>query len=370
MTTRRAKKKTFVGLSGGVDSAVSAAVLLEQGHDVTGVFIKVWQPEFLPCTWKEDRIEAMRVAAHLGIPFMTLDLEKEYKAGVVDHMIREYAAGRVPNPDVMCNAHVKFGAFLDFALGHDAEQIATGHYSRIKEIVPGGRDDPEKAVRYKLLRGVDPEKDQSYFLWTLTQRQLAHSLFPVGDLTKARVRSLAAKFDLPNAQRKDSQGLCFMGPVDMADFLRRYTNAVPGKVLDVSGREIGEHRGALIYAVGQRHGFHTEKLSSNEEPYFVIEKDMAKNTITVGHAPPRTPQKKAVELTISGVNDISGDLHAPENVLARMHHRGELVPVEISRITADASRVRILGKSEPTSPGQSLVFYRGEACLGGGIISG
>src|SRR3990167_10752607 len=191
------KPKVLVGLSGGVDSSVAAALLKKDGYDVTGIFIKVWQADFLPCTWREERRDAMRVAAHLDIPFLTLDLEKEYKKEVVDYMIHEYGAGRVPNPDVMCNKHVKFGAFLDFAKKQGADFVATGHYARNEKQHDG---------RFHLLAGLDKEKDQSYFLWMLTQTELAHVLFPVGRLQKSEVRFLAKKFGLPNAEKRDSQG--------------------------------------------------------------------------------------------------------------------------------------------------------------------
>ncbi|MEK7118469.1 MAG: tRNA 2-thiouridine(34) synthase MnmA, partial [Patescibacteria group bacterium] len=239
------KRKVFVGLSGGVDSSVSAALLKEQGYDVVGVFIKVWQADFLPCTWREERRDAMRAAAHLNIPFLTLDLEKEYKKEVVDYMIREYGAGRIPNPDVMCNKHVKFGAFLDFAKKHGADFIATGHYSRVVS-----RQESVGSRKFVLLKGADKEKDQSYFLWTLTQAQLAHTLFPVGHLKKSQVRLLARKFGLSNAEKKDSQGLCFIGAIDMAKFLKQYLHTEKGDVRNENGDIVGTHDGALLYTIG------------------------------------------------------------------------------------------------------------------------
>src|SRR3990167_4048684 len=198
------RKTVYIGLSGGVDSSVSAALLKKQGYDVTGVFIKVWQPNWITCTWKEDRLDAMRVCAKLEIPFLTLDLEKEYKRDVVDYMIREYKAGRTPNPDVMCNRYIKFGAFFNWARKYGADYIATGHYAQVFKKVTG----------YRLQVSRDFEKDQTYFLWTLTQRELSQTLFPVGRITKPEVRKLAKKFGLPTADKKDSQGLCFIGKVD------------------------------------------------------------------------------------------------------------------------------------------------------------
>ena len=229
-------------MSGGVDSSVSAALLLQQGYEVVGVFIKVWQAEFLPCSWREERRDAMRIASMLGIPFLTLDLEKEYKEAVVDYMISEYGAGRVPNPDVMCNKYVKFGAFLDFALAHGADFIATGHYAQIQSSVTSS----QSRAKFKLLKGFDKEKDQSYFLWTLTEKELAHILFPIGHLEKGDVRALAHSFGLLNADKKDSQGLCFMGAVDMPEFLKHYLKTTKGDVYDKDGAVIGTHEGAML----------------------------------------------------------------------------------------------------------------------------
>ena len=356
-----AKGKVFVGMSGGVDSSVSAALLLEEGYEVVGVFIKVWQAEFLPCSWREERRDAMRIASMLGIPLLTLDLEKEYKAGVVDYMIREYGEGRVPNPDVMCNKYVKFGAFLDFALSHGADFIATGHYARV-EGVEG---------QHKLLMGVDKEKDQSYFLWTLTEKELAHTLFPVGHLEKKDVRALAHKFEFLNADKKDSQGLCFMGVVDMPEFLKHYLKTSKGDVCDKAGVVIGTHEGAMLYTIGQRHGFTTHKRSANEEPYFVTAKDIEKNTITVSHRDPTTAPvggTKEDQLNITHLNLISHDDIYGRDVHARIRYRGKLLPISVVKMSAHEARVSLLQNEEGIAVGQSMVFYRGDECLGGGVI--
>jgi tRNA-specific 2-thiouridylase len=214
-------KKVYVGMSGGVDSSLSAALLLEQGYDVTGVFIKVWQPDFVECTWKEDRLDAMRVAAHLGIPFVTLDLEQEYKQGVIDYMIEEYRIGRTPNPDVMCNREVKFGAFWKWAQAQGADYIATGHYAQTDGI--------------RLLASQDVNKDQTYFLWTLTQKDLSHVLFPIGHMVKDDVRREAEKRNLTTSFKKDSQGLCFVGTIDIKTLLKEYIKEKPGDVCDIEG---------------------------------------------------------------------------------------------------------------------------------------
>lgn len=361
------KKKVFVGMSGGVDSSVSALLLKESGYDVTGVFIKVWQADFLPCTWREERRDAMRACAHLGIPFLTLDLEKAYKEEVVDYMIREYSAGRVPNPDVMCNKHVKFGAFLDFAKKHGAHFIATGHYARIEQFHVMGHP-----YTYRLLAGVDAGKDQSYFLWTLTQEQLLHTFFPVGHLKKSEVRELARRADLPTAEKKDSQGLCFMGAVDMKEFLRHYITTKKGAVLDTEGRVIGEHDGAPLYAIGERHGFSTKKSSPNEQPLRVMKKDMEKNTITVA---PDAPSGTSVahHIALSGINDISGELFLPRTgtteVFSQIRYHGARYRSTFTPGKAQMGVVEIPDITEAVSAGQSLVFYRGDTCLGGGVIA-
>lgn len=358
-------KKIFVGMSGGVDSSVSAALLQEQGYEVIGVFIKVWQADFLPCTWREERREAMRAAAHLRIPFLTLDLEKEYKEGVVDYMIREYGAGRVPNPDVMCNKQVKFGAFLDFAKKNGADFIATGHYARIQK-------HNEQNTIYKLLAGVDAEKDQSYFLWTLTQEQLAHTLFPVGHLQKSEVRALAHTYGLPNAEKKDSQGLCFMGAVDMAEFLKHYLQTQSGAVIDQEGKVIGTHEGALLYTIGQRHGFRIQNQHINEAPYFVVSKDMLNNTLTVAHRTYEEKTKEMSEILVTDLHVITKEtLCDKKGIYARSRYRGELFPITISTSEAmDTFRISFLKTIEGVAAGQSIVFYRGDDCLGGAVIGG
>ena len=273
------KKKVFVGLSGGVDSSVAALLLQKGGYDVTGVFIKVWQPENGDCTWKEDRRDAMRVAASLGIKFLTLDLRDEYKRGVVDYMIDEYAKGRTPNPDVMCNREVKFGGFMNFAILNGADFVATGHYAQ--------------AENEEMFEGRDNEKDQSYFLWTLKSSQLEKILFPIGHLDKSEVREEALKNKIPVAKKKDSQGVCFIGHIDMKDFIREHilantsgniVNPVgldEGDVLDSSGNVIGHHDGSLFYTIGERHGLALNNNSTNTPRYYVIGKDIEKNTITV-----------------------------------------------------------------------------------------
>lgn len=349
------KLKIFVGMSGGVDSSVSAALLKKAGHDVTGVFIKVWQPDWIECNWKEERIEAMRAAAHLDIPFVTLDLEKEYKQGVIDYMITEYSAGRTPNPDVMCNREVKFGAFWQWAQKQGADYVATGHYARNEN--------------GSLLVGLDSNKDQSYFLWTLNQNDLNHIMFPIGGYAKAEVRALARKFKLPNAEKKDSQGLCFIGKIDIKDFLAHYTKDNPaskaGKVLNEKGEVIGTHPGSLFFTLGERHGFEIDAKhkTPNDAPVFVISKDTKANTITVG-----THMKEGNVHRISRVNWSNQIPKIGESLQARSRYRQTLQHITITSIANSTAEIEFIDTPDFLTPGQSLVIYKGEACVGGGIL--
>jgi tRNA-specific 2-thiouridylase len=355
------KQKVFVGMSGGVDSSVTAALLKKRGFDVTGVFIKVWQPDFLPCTWKEERLDAMRVAAHLDIPFITMDLEKEYKREIVDYMVREYKAGRTPNPDVMCNKYVKFGAFFDKSISMGADYVATGHYARIA---------PCKGRSFtNLLVGVDENKDQSYFLWTLTQKQLQKTLFPIGEYEKPKVREMAKKFGLSTADKKDSQGLCFVGKLDMKEFLKEFIPEKKGDVLNEQGEVVGVHDGVYFYTLGQRHGFTITKKHPDDMAYFIVSKNVDKNTLTVSHKSNdgQLPHSK-IEAVLSGINWISGNSPNMEKTYsARVRYRQPLQQCRISFNSSGGVKV-IFENPQIINPGQSLVLYDEEDCLGGGII--
>lgn len=357
--SKRAKRRAFVGMSGGVDSSVSAALLLSAGYDVTGVFIKVWQPDWMPCNWKEERLEAMRAAAHLGIPFVTLDLEKEYKSEVIDYMIAEYKAGRTPNPDVMCNRHVKFGAFSKWARDNGSDVIATGHYARVEKDQNGS---------YRLLAGSDKSKDQSYFLWTLGQEDLKNIVFPVGGMQKYEVRRLARKLRLPNAEKKDSQGLCFMGKVDLKEFLSHYVKSEPGILINESGNKIGTHPGAIFFTIGERHGFHVNEKTPDDAPYYVIDKDVETNTVTVSNRDSfsRLPQSSK-ETRIAKTNWTNGDVPSGD-IMVRTRYRQPLEKASIKRSGIIETIVGFETPQDTLTAGQSLVAYRGEECLGGGII--
>lgn len=352
------KQKVFVGVSGGVDSSVALALLKKEGYDVTGVFLKVWHPDFLPCDWKEERRSAMRVCAVLNVPFMTLDCEDEYKKDVVDYMISEYSVGRIPNPDVFCNKYVKFGVFLKKSKEMGADFIATGHYA-IKE---------EKSGKFLLKESVDKNKDQSYFLYTLDQNQLASSFFPVGNKTKNEVRKLAKKFNLPTFDKKDSQGLCFIGKVDMKDFLSHYIKTKKGKVLNSKNEEIGYHDGSIFFSIGQRHGFVITKKTPKDGRYFVISKDLKKNTITVSDNEDEIKNIFGVkEVFLKKIHFINKEPKLPIKVLVRIRYRQEKQKAEILKLE-NGYKVIFNKTQTGVSEGQSLVIYSGEVCLGGGII--
>jgi tRNA-specific 2-thiouridylase len=358
---KKAKLKVYVGLSGGVDSAVSAALLKRQGYDVTGVFIKAWTPPNYPCTWKEDRRSAMRAAAVLNIPFFTLDLEKEYKRGVADYMIEEYRRGRTPNPDVMCNKEIKFGAFLNWALSRGADFVATGHYAIRYE------NYAKSTKQYELKEAKDKNKDQSYFLWTLTPEQLKHILFPVGDLEKPDVRKLASKFGLPQATRKDSQGLCFLGRVDMKEFLSQYIPSEKGDVLDAeTGEVIGHHPGALFFTLGERHGFTVTKKTDQEVPLYVVGKNIEKNMITVSSRKSQVESPKT-NIILEDVNWVAGREPEKFGIECRFRYRQDKLKCEMKKKDGNYN-LEIGNLNELPASGQSIVFYAGEICLGGGII--
>ncbi len=353
-----ASDTVFVGLSGGVDSSVAARRLLAAGYHVVGVFIKVWHPDWLECNWEQERRDAMRVAAHLNIPFLTCDAEEAYYQSVARYFIDAYAAGDTPNPDVMCNQYVKFGAFLDFADAHGASYIATGHYAQT------GYDATQE--RYSLHRGVDTRKDQSYFLWTLTQEQLSRTILPLGESTKAEIRDEAAKYNLPTAVKKDSQGICFLGHVDMYTFLARFMPLHEGPVLDRTGTSIGTHRGAPLYTPGQRHGFTVTDATYAGAVLYVHEKDVEHNQLIVDTVPPDMPPHSA--LTLRSVNEIS-PLAVGNRVEVVTRYRQTPRRALITHRADETLTCTLEESGAQPVVGQSCVLYDGAACLGGGIIS-
>ncbi len=349
------KENVFVGVSGGVDSSVALLRVLRAGHNATAVFIKTWQPDFITCNWEKERLDAMRVAAHLEVPFITFDGEQAYKDEVADYMIREYTLGRTPNPDVMCNQHVKFGAFLHFALAHGATKVATGHYAQM-------RQDGE---HFTLLRGVDTEKDQSYFLWTLNEEQRAHTLFPVGDTKKPDIRKEAEEAGLPTFAKHDSQGICFLGPVDIKDFLSHYVTVESGNVLDEDRKIVGTHDGALYYTLGQRHGFSILPSQDASVPYYIVAKDIALNTLTVSPKPRVCTNTRVL---LSDINLIRETF--PSTCEAQFRYRQKPFAVSVEMTDGGHGMLTVLDAHiDMPSVGQSCVLYAGMECLGGGIIN-
>lgn len=385
---KNTRKKVYVGMSGGVDSSVSALLLKEQGYDVTGVFIKVWQPDNTDCGWKDERRDAMRVAAVLDIPFLTFDFNEQYKREVVDYMIEEYRAGRTPNPDIMCNRHVKFGSFLKQALADGVDFVATGHYAQ-------NMFNTEKGV-YELHEGSDKNKDQSYFLWTLGQADLKHILFPIGHLQKSEVRKIAEKHGFPVFDKKDSQGVCFIGHLDMKEFLKSNIETKKGDVLNIAGEVIGEHDGAALYTIGERHGFLITKSTEDgtdgthavHESHFIISKNILKNTITVTPKSEfenqiRLAEVAPKEVRLDKVNlDAAGSFNFTDSAKkysARIRYRQEK---QACLIKKDGEQVFVTfdQPQKGLAEGQSLVLYdqstdsvanctNGDKCLGGGILN-
>jgi len=355
-----------VGLSGGVDSSVSAALLKDAGYDVTGVFIKAWHPDFLPCTWQDEKRDAMRVCAALDIPFMLCDAEEAYKKDVVDYMIAEYKKGRTPNPDVMCNKYVKFGVFFDFAMAHGADFVATGHYAQTDATaqIPGR----------SLEISSDTEKDQTYFLWTLSSEQIAKTLFPIGHLQKSKVRKLAEKYGLHTFEKKDSQGLCFMGKVDLKEFLAHYIDTKKGKVLDDKGTVVGTHDGAVFYTIGERHGFTIDSdiKTAKDTPYYIVSKDLKKNTIIVSHSKPEENDDFGTRTVKLEECNFTREILIGETYAARLRYRQDYQECRFTGLTRNKN-----GSIEATVefadlqqavPGQSVVIYDRDLCIGGGIV--
>lgn len=341
--------KVIVGLSGGVDSSVAAALLQKQGHEVIGAFMKNWtdtKDVEGVCDWKNDKRDAQRVAAKLGIPLIILDYQKEYREQVVDYMFAEYSAGRTPNPDVMCNNTVKFGPFLKAAEKLGAEKIATGHYAGVKEV--GG-------VFY-LIQAKDKDKDQTYFLHRLNQMQLSKALFPLAGYTKTEIRQLAKDFDLPTADRKESMGVCFIGDINVKEFLKQKIRPKPGDVVTTSGKKVGEHEGLAYYTIGQRHGVGS---SGALKPLYVVQKNKETNTLVVGVED--DPKLYKSEVPLENIHWISDEVQG--EVLVRFRHRQDLQEATLAESTLYAKKPQ-----RAIAPGQFAAFYKEGRCVGGGII--
>ncbi|MDO9094759.1 MAG: tRNA 2-thiouridine(34) synthase MnmA [Rubrivivax sp.] len=367
-------KRVVVGLSGGVDSAVTAYLLKAQGYDVVGIFMKNWEDDDRPagsgddddayCSSNVDFVDADAVADVLGIEIEHVNFAAEYKDRVFAEFLREYAAGRTPNPDVLCNAEIKFKAFLDHAMRLGAEKIATGHYARVREHHGG---------RYELLKGLDPAKDQSYFLHRLNQAQLAKTLFPVGALKKTEVRRIAAEIGLPNARKKDSTGICFIGERPFRDFLNRYLRQEPGPMLDEHGREVGRHLGLSFYTLGQRQGLGIGGVATSagpeglHAPWYVAHKDLSRNTLHVvqGH---EHSWLQSGWLEAQDCSWVAGVPPTPGAWAAKTRYRQADAPCTLALQPA-GFRLDFDSPQWAVTPGQSAVLYDGEVCLGGGVIA-
>jgi tRNA-uridine 2-sulfurtransferase len=349
--------KVVVGLSGGVDSAVAALLLKREGHDVIGLFMKNWEDDDDDeyCSTRQDLVDAAAAADVIGIELEAVNFAAEYKDRVFAEFLREYSAGRTPNPDVLCNAEIKFKAFLDHALRLGAERIATGHYARV-----------EKDGTYRLLKGKDSAKDQSYFLHRLTQEQLSRVLFPLGGLRKTEVRRIAREAGLPNHAKKDSTGICFIGERPFREFLNRYLPKLPGPIVDEAGRALGQHIGLAFYTIGQRKGI---GLGGPGEPWYVAKKHLGSNELVVvrGHDHPLLLKRSLEALDASWVSGAAPAAHSRHT--AKTRYRQADVPCVVAGLAGGELKVDFDAPQWAVTPGQSVVLYDGDACLGGGIIA-
>lgn len=364
-TTRSAKPpcKVVVGLSGGVDSSVAAWLLQQQGYQVEGLFMKNWEEEDSDhyCAAAADRADAQAVCDTLGIPLHTVNFSAEYWEEVFEHFLAGYRAGQTPNPDILCNKAIKFTAFLQYATTQlQAEAIATGHYAR-RSLVAGQQE---------LWRGLDPQKDQSYFLYTLNQQQLAYSLFPVGELSKSAVRQLARRLGLVTANKKDSTGICFIGPRRFRDFLARYLPPQPGLIQSTEGVVLGEHAGLFYYTLGQRQGLGIGGTSPQQtQPWYVVAKDQARNLLIVSQGQDH-PQQQARGLYAEQLHWVSKPRPtAPLRCSTKIRYRQTDVPCTLIPLTTDTIQVQFEQPQRAVTPGQAVVFYQGDRCLGGATIT-
>lgn len=391
-------KTVYVGMSGGVDSSVSALLLKQQGYKVIGVYMKNWSKDLpgMKCPWAEDLADAKRVATKLDIDFEVWDFEDAYKKKVVDYMLAEFKKGNTPNPDIMCNQEIKFKLFYEEAMKRGADFIATGHYARVKfsKSVFAQHGEPslakasdlpdfynaESVVKMKtaqicprcekidfenltpaLCRAVDDNKDQTYFLYRISGEALAHTLFPIGDMLKPDVKKLAEKHGLHNAYKKESMGVCFVGEVGMKDFLKEYIDIEPGEIRELeSDKVLGYHEGAIFYTIGQRHGLYV----GGGLPYYIVKKDLKNNILYVSqNLNDDNLWTTELELKDVFIRNKKTAAAGPRTVLVRIRHRAPLLPA-----TFDGTKVIFEKPIKRIAPGQSVVFYDGEVCLGGGIV--
>ncbi|ORM64640.1 tRNA 2-thiouridine(34) synthase MnmA [Pantoea rodasii] len=356
------QKKVIVGMSGGVDSSVSAWLLQQQGYQVEGLFMKNWEEDDGEeyCTAADDLADAQAVCDKLGIKLHKINFAAEYWDNVFEHFLEEYKAGRTPNPDILCNKEIKFKAFLEFAADDlGADFIATGHYVRRADVDGSSQ----------LLRGLDGNKDQSYFLYTLSHEQIAQSLFPVGELEKPEVRRIAEELDLITAKKKDSTGICFIGERKFRDFLGRYLPAQPGEIETVDGEIVGEHQGLMYHTLGQRKGLGIGgRKESNDDPWYVVDKDVARNRLVVAQGAEH-PRLMSVGLIAQQLDWVDRQMMtAPLRCTVKTRYRQTDIPCEIIPLDGERIEVRFDEPVAAVTPGQSAVFYLGDVCLGGGII--
>ncbi|MCZ6898551.1 MAG: tRNA 2-thiouridine(34) synthase MnmA [Betaproteobacteria bacterium] len=357
------KQRVVIGMSGGVDSSVAALLLKQQGYDVVGLFMKNWEDDDTDeyCSSRQDLIDAASVSDIIGLHLEAVNFAAEYKEKVFNRFLTEYQAGRTPNPDVLCNAEIKFRAFLDHAIKLGADYIATGHYAQIRKL----------NGMFQLLKGEDGTKDQSYFLYRLNQEQLTSTLFPIGHLYKREVRKIARDYKLPNHSKKDSTGICFIGERPFRNFLSRYLPHKPGEIQTQEGNIVGEHIGLMYYTIGQRQGLGIGGTKEGlGKPWFVLEKNMENNTLLVvqGHDHPKLfqPTLTASDLTwISDKAPCCGWVYS-----AKTRYRQPDAPSSIKKISKDKCKIEFAQPQWAVTPGQSVVVYESKVCLGGGVISG
>ena len=362
------KQRVVVGLSGGVDSAVSAWLLKQQGYEVIGIFMKNWEDDDDSeyCSSNIDFVDAAAVADVIGIEIEHVNFAADYKDRVFAEFLREYQGGRTPNPDILCNAEIKFKAFLDHAMRLGAEKIATGHYARVRE----------REGAFELLKGLDPGKDQSYFLHRLNQAQLSKTLFPVGELHKSEVRRIAADIGLPNARKKDSTGICFIGERPFREFLNRYIAQAPGPIKDERGRVLGRHVGLSFYTLGQRQGLGiggvkekgAQRGGGEHAPWFVARKDLQNNTLYVvqGHD---HPWLLSHQVSVDDLSWVAGQPPSPGTLAAKTRYRQTDAPCDLQYPAPQTLALHFPDAQWAVTPGQSAVLYQGDVCLGGGVIA-